>query len=373
MRRAALASIPVVVVGAVIGLLAVDRWVGWLDRHQGPDAPGLLLESTEFGWVNRPDFRSETVSTDSRGLRNPEIPDDAPADEVRILCLGDSRIHGSGVDDGEVFTAVLEERMRAAGDDVRVLNGGVNSFTTLQCAQRALALLPELQPDLILIFASPGWTLRPNKRVGDWVAVGDRLVPGDVLDDWPGWLHPLAAGLHDAMLGSPLYRRHRAVAGKGGDETPEARHFVLSRAEPPPAVAEFLDGTVQALALLGERAEAAGAEVRVVLMPETFMIAPHIWEKYLLENAATGAPPPGTSPVEPMAALQDLVRGSGLETWTLYQEILRFMSDVDRYYQADEAHWNGTGHAAMAETLEWLIRDAGLSARLAAARAAAPR
>ncbi len=372
-RKTALASIAVTVLGAVVGLAVVDRWVGWLDRHQGADAPGMLQESREFGWVNRPGFRSETVRIDSLGLRNEEIPADAPADEVRILCLGDSRIHGSGVADDAVFTAALEQRMRAAGDAVRVLNGGVNSYTTLQCAQRALALLPTVQPDLVLIFASPGWTLRPNKRVGDWVAVGDRLVPGDIVESWPPALRSVPATWHQWLLSSHIYQRHRAVVGRGGDETPEARHFVLSRAQPPEAVREFLEGTQQALGLLSERAEALGIEVRLVLMPETFQIAPHIWKKYLLENAATGAPPPGTSAVEPMAVLMELVVSAGAESWTLYQEVLRFMSDVDRYYQDDEAHWNAAGHGAMAEALDRLVREAQLLDRLRERRAASPR
>ena len=376
-RTRALRALGLVLVGALLGLVVVDRWVAWLDRHQGELEVGLLVPDERLGWINRPGYASPDVPTDSRGLRNPEVPADAPADELRILVLGDSRVHGSGVADHEVFSAVLEQRLAARlapeGRAVRVLNAGTNSYTALQSARRGQELLPVLRPDLVLLFLSPAWPFRPNAEMGEWVTVGGRLVPGDVLAGWPSGLHGLAAAWHDRLKVSALYRRHRTVAMHGGAVTDDIRHYVISRHPPPDRIRPFLDSTHTAFEGLGRAAAAAGAEVRVVLMPETFMIAPDVWKRYLLEHADAGTPPPGTSRFEPMASLAELVERAGLPTWEFSGEIQAFMSDVDRYYQADEAHWNAVGHAAMAPALEAALDREGLLERLASRRRAEPR
>ncbi len=369
LRATALLSVLRLLVGGIVGLLAIDMGVGWLDRARVDDEPSVLVEDWQLGWTNRPNYVGERATTDDLGLRNPLIPADAPGDEVRLLVLGDSRVFGSGVTDAEVFTVGLERELGRDGTAVRVLNGGVNSYSTLQASQRAVQLIPQVQPDLIIIFVSPGWTLRPNTRAGDWELVGERLVPADIVEAWPQALRPLPATIHRLMSHSHLYARHRAAFRKGGKLAPRIAHFVLSHAEPGPDVRPFVDNTVAALLALQHAAEQARCEVLAALLPETFQINRAVWERYLADHAAAGAPPIGTDPLEPMVALQALVEQTGIRAWPFYQEVATFMRDVDRYYQVDEAHWTADGHGAFATTLAERLRDTGTLSDLVTSRA----
>ena len=54
----------------------------------------------------------------------------AAAEPVKLLALGDSLTAGYGLPSNEGFTARLEAALRAAGRDVRVVNGGVSGDTT---------------------------------------------------------------------------------------------------------------------------------------------------------------------------------------------------------------------------------------------------
>jgi acyl-CoA thioesterase-1 len=54
----------------------------------------------------------------------------ARAAPVRILALGTSLTQGYGVPPGEDFTAVLEARLNAAGEQVRLINAGVSGDTS---------------------------------------------------------------------------------------------------------------------------------------------------------------------------------------------------------------------------------------------------
>ena len=368
LRTTALLSIFWIVVGGGLGLLAVDRTTAWIERASVEGEPSVLVKDWQLGWSNRPGYRSDRVQLDSRGLRNAEIPASAPADEVRILCLGASRVHGSGVSDAEVFTQVLEDDLPR----VRVLNAGVNSYSALQCCQRAMLLMPEVQPDLILLFLSPSWSFRPNELAGQWRRVGDRLVPADVLDRWPPFLHGAGSAFHRLLSHSHLYARYRAARLRGGDVADEVSHFVLSRS-PPPAMEGDLRDVADALATLHDTATAAGVEVRAVLLPEQFQISPTAWERYLRDHAGAGAPPPGTSAREPLIVLNEMVERAGIRSWTFFEEVATFLTDIPRYYQEDKAHWTPEGHVRIAATLASYLRQDGLLDDLARRRAAAPR
>jgi acyl-CoA thioesterase I len=54
----------------------------------------------------------------------------AQAAPLRILALGTSLTQGFGVPPGEDFTAVLEARLNASGDNVKLINAGVSGDTS---------------------------------------------------------------------------------------------------------------------------------------------------------------------------------------------------------------------------------------------------
>ncbi len=85
-----------------------------------------------LGWKNIPNWQAAThgkkLTINSRGLRGRERPYEKPPGVARILVLGDSYVWGYGVADDEVFTEVLEERLRKASGRYEVLNAGVSGW-----------------------------------------------------------------------------------------------------------------------------------------------------------------------------------------------------------------------------------------------------
>jgi hypothetical protein len=102
-------------------------------------------------------FLGQPFSTNSFGMRNREIVQAKPPGVYRIAVLGPSHVMGSGVADGETFTALLEQRLNGSASGVRyeVLNFGVAGFSLTQ----QLALLHDrvlgFAPDMVVFTDSP--------------------------------------------------------------------------------------------------------------------------------------------------------------------------------------------------------------------------
>src|SRR5688572_13137415 len=93
------------------------------------------------------------VEVNALGLRGPEIPREKAANEIRVLCLGDSLVYGQGVADDDTLPAQLERELQARETGEirwRVVNGGLRAYATHQ----ELALLRELGREL-----APTWTV----------------------------------------------------------------------------------------------------------------------------------------------------------------------------------------------------------------------
>lgn len=88
----------------------------------------------------------------AQGMRaDRDYPREKPAGVKRIVSLGDSFTIGYEVEGNETFSSVLEDRLRAAGHSVEVLNAGVSGFGT---AEECVYLERELfaySPDLVLV------------------------------------------------------------------------------------------------------------------------------------------------------------------------------------------------------------------------------
>jgi lysophospholipase L1-like esterase len=119
-----------------IGLRTVNPWgmdmFHWLPYHmQG------MVDHPQLGYVH-PRSTSYTlgrvsVSLNSHGLRDVEIPYAKPPGEKRILLLGDSVAFGWGVTQGETVSDRMEPLLSArTGEDWQVINAGVNGYNTEQ-------------------------------------------------------------------------------------------------------------------------------------------------------------------------------------------------------------------------------------------------
>ena len=159
-RGPVLRQLAVVFLGLLLGLVAVDVAIGRFESAKDLSDKGMLVWDETLSWTNRPGFEGKKGRISSLGLRSPEIPVDAPSDEVRVLGVGASRTFGAGKGGptmSEIWSHFLEELTNSKLEgNWRVLNGGVNGYSLRQSVRRAIQLLDATQPDLVVVFVSPG-------------------------------------------------------------------------------------------------------------------------------------------------------------------------------------------------------------------------
>lgn len=117
-------------------------------------------DDTELKVVLAPSVSADGFETNSKGIRGPSLSK-KPAGEKRILAVGDSFTLGMQVDDGETFSAILDE---ALGTNVRVLNAGVPGYGTEQATGLMKRLVPIVEADAVLLTVYSGNDLRDNAR-----------------------------------------------------------------------------------------------------------------------------------------------------------------------------------------------------------------
>jgi lysophospholipase L1-like esterase len=126
--------LPALLLLAVFGTLeALSSW--WLHNHGNAfdHARGVVWADSNFGWRQRPNLRQtfefQPLSTNSAGLRAPELPASA---QVRILVLGPASAFGWGVAADQTYAAEIARLLRARGEQAVSLNAGEIGFSTFQ-------------------------------------------------------------------------------------------------------------------------------------------------------------------------------------------------------------------------------------------------
>src|SRR5439155_18563168 len=121
-----------------VTLLVVELLLRIVVGAPVPDATFSILRSpyyridTNLGWRPNPNvhgvhnqegYFKSSVSTNSLGLRGPEVSKDKKPGEKRVLLVGDSFTWGWGVNDDQTFAACLEHLLVG----VKVINLGLTA------------------------------------------------------------------------------------------------------------------------------------------------------------------------------------------------------------------------------------------------------
>ena len=370
--------------GVLLGLALVDKSVAaWDSGQRAQQGRGGHSPDEVLGWNNNPHFENPEFGTrlDRFGLRNPEIPPDAPRDELRIAGFGASRIYGAGgAMQAWIWNYQLEELLASEVEPpARVLNGGVMGYSTLQACRRAGLLLDALEPDLVFVCVSPGAQLMLDpSSARHWVRYGDGagdLIPADVVEGWPRAAIPLIAPIHRFLSAhSGIYRRMRAKFQVGGEQDPLLQRWMLTFQPHSAAIEELIGATLAEARALRDQCAESGTELVVVVLPEIFQCNDQVWEHHLREHQRSGAPPIGTPRREPLDALEQLFAGQGFRTWSFWDEVERMGLDRLRYVVSrTDNHWTRAGHELVARGLAQRLKQSGLLEELAGARRARPR
>jgi hypothetical protein len=153
-------------------IVGINRFNGELwelySRSERKDQPELVHEGLggfqDDGYGNRcfkpfvdTNFKGGRLMTNRWGLRDKDYEKVPPASTWRIAVLGPSLVMGSGVNNGEPFEQVLEDRLNAewfprAGLSYELLNFGLPQASPVEVAAIiGSGRVAEFQPDVVLV------------------------------------------------------------------------------------------------------------------------------------------------------------------------------------------------------------------------------
>jgi lysophospholipase L1-like esterase len=119
--------------------------------------PVLYRQNPIYGYEPKPKQSSVRLGVpifiNDVGLRDDEDYDSMKSNK-KILLIGDSVTYGgSRTNQEDLFTEVLERKLRTQEPGIKVLNAGVNGYSISQMFHRAEQLMQDIEPDFLIIYA----------------------------------------------------------------------------------------------------------------------------------------------------------------------------------------------------------------------------
>lgn len=116
------------------------------------------------------------IKTNSLGLRHRELQTPKPANELRVLILGDSTTVMDYLPDAQTYVRLIEQKLQEGmpGRSVQVINAGIGNIGTEEQLQILREVGPVIQPDIVLLAyylndSRPPWGFSGEVGDGGWL------------------------------------------------------------------------------------------------------------------------------------------------------------------------------------------------------------
>lgn len=323
-----------------------DPGTGWSKQ------PGLTVERDVAG-------RRIEFAINQHGLREDESvgPQRKPG-TARVLALGDSFVLGYTVEQQRTFVEQLEQRWRAEGRAIDVVNAGVEGWSIDQSVVWFVERGREYAPDLVVLFAYENdiyWCGEERYQRYDKPRFGaNGEVERRQLVD-PGPTPPLQRLALGKFLGFAL-SAIQPVELPGEFEVDGRRlpgEFAPLLHTPPPFEAAAEARMESALAALARFCSAL--RVPLVIVPIPSKSAIHADEREYFRNWSSGLkglPDTAWSPDRPVEIVLSAAKRQGIETLDPREALRRDGAERKLYFEgAIEWHLNDDGNLALANFL----------------------
>lgn len=324
---------------------------------------------------------SYVATTDAAGLREDSIPPKDP-DVFRIVVIGDSYVYGWGVNEVDRWTEKLQPLLARDGRKIEVINAGAGGHSPLEYTQRAAFVIPELQPDLLLVSILQGSDLTEidsevplffnlTMLIKDWMRSEELPIQPTLhrvdTDATRRGLTEIAAQLHASM---PEDQRSRFNAldadikdaffnaglqcGMVNGATRWPEHYLRLVTDD----TGELDGKQALLSRLLQRirsiAEHYGARTVSLVMPEGALVNREAHEKW--KRLGFSLPPEVLGSLRPEEVILEASRSAGIDCLNLAVDFRAHM-DEQRLYYATDTHMSPSGHELVAESLALKLEE----------------
>jgi len=332
-------------------------------RLMGFGAPESITEfDSELGWKKRANAsvrRSSSefdieLKTNSLGLRDDELDLEKPADEHRVLCLGDSFVLGYTVDRKDLFVDLLEEAWRAEGRPVQVINGGTEGWSTDQEVLWFLKDGAALAPDTVVLFAYENdiyycgerrYTRYPKPRFSS-----QGLPETDPLED-PGpspFSQRVAIGRFLSFLRTSV-QGQRLTDHFAFEDTMLPREFAPLLIEHQDLLNDAEERARGALSALKARCEQLGCELLICPIPSESVI--HDAERARFQDTAfKRVSPEAWSPDKPVEFFLQAASDLNIRSFDPRPGLLAAADGGPLYFE-EEWHFTPRGNLILAELL----------------------
>ena len=319
----------------------------------------LFMDDPDVGSRLRPNARirystaefTADIAINAQGVRDDEPIGPKPADERRIVVLGDSLVLAVQVAFADTFCERLERKLNARGDGVRwrVINAGVQGYGPVQEWLLFDRVVAAFQPDLVIVVP--------------FVANDATDAAGSVAAFEAG--HAIAAAAPSTQRIRRLVRSSvvlqsvrarwdqlRSKVSMGTPEPPLAAYLTVA----PPIIERGLDLTRQAIARIAERARGIGAATAIALMPARFQTDdPDFGRLVTIVGHAGGV-------LERDAAsrrFQEALAALTLPMTDLKPALAAQPDRIGLFYQ-QTVHLTPRGHSVVADALYQFLDESGL-------------
>jgi hypothetical protein len=269
--RAVLLALVLVIEFAVIeaGLRIQDSIEG--NRTFG----SLFMDDPVAGLRLRPNTRiryttvefSTEIAINAQGVRDDEPIGPKPANERRLVILGDSLVLSVQVPFEGTFGEQLERRLNARGGSARwrVINAGVQGYGPVQEWFFFDKIAAAFEPDVVLIVPFVG-----NDAI-EAADTLDALEAGRPLEQEQPTIRGFRRLVRTSLTLQSVRVRWDQLRGRITVGTPE-RPLASYLTDPPPVVATGLEASRRAFGQIVDRASGIGARSAFALMPARFQV-----------------------------------------------------------------------------------------------------
>lgn len=142
---------------------------------------GLWRYDEELGAVHAGDAYNTSYQTNDYGFRNREaVTRPKPDDALRVIAYGGSTTFCYNLGFDETWTTNLERLLREYHDPKdQVLNAGAIAWSLGHALARARRDIPDLKPDVVLIYSGINEDLNARSLAADGVSVAELVGEGD--------------------------------------------------------------------------------------------------------------------------------------------------------------------------------------------------
>lgn len=278
----------------------------------------------------------------------------------KVMVIGDSFVTNVAVKDTSVFTEVME----AQGNDIAVLNFGVNGYGQVQEYLLLEQWLPEVQPDLVIQVVYLRNDFRDNTQADNWLYIKPTAVLSDSGRVTIQEIDKKTAAQPKKtteLSGYKKWHLYHFIRNRLGNMTARLDKGNTKYTPPEVYLCNPILGSgvadqyalLQALLLKTKlRIDSAGIPILFVLAPSIAQVQDESWQEVIDYDSSSSL-----QRNLPNQKLMAFARENQLLMLDLLPELQEISKEDEALYNAFEQHWTARGNEVVAGLIMDFIRE----------------